>query len=99
MTVFLLQPLQFTHTSGTDILALVRHDALGVVTEHTGRSILFQNDGSAVHIDLKSVFLSDIQRAPQFDGQNDAPKLIHLSYDSGRFQLTHFLSAQRTPAI
>ena len=95
----MLQALQLTHAGSAYILALVYRDALCVITKHAGRRILFQNDGAAVHIDLEGVFFPDIQRAPQFNGQNNPPKLIHLTYNSGRFQLTHFLSAQRTPAF
>ena len=91
--------LQFPHTGGADILSFVGDNALGVIAEHTGRCILFQHNGFSVHIDLQRILLSNIQRPAKLNGQNDPSQFVHFSDDTGRFQLTHILPAQRTPAM
>lgn len=72
-----------------DVLAVEHDDVLGVVAEDTGGLILPQNDGRTIHVDLKGVFLRDVQGAAQLDRQHDTAQLIDLPHNTGRFQFDH----------
>lgn len=61
-------------------------DIGGAVAENTCGLVLFENDLVAFHVDFQRIPFVDIQRATQFDRQNDASKLVNFSYNSGRFQ-------------
>ena len=54
------QPLQIPDAGRTDIFALVSGNSLRVVAKNARRSVLLQNDGSAVHIDFQGVLFPDI---------------------------------------
>ena len=56
---------------------------LGIVTEDAGGLVFAQHDGVAVHVNLQRVLGLNIQRVAQFDGQDNAAKLIHFSYNTG----------------
>ena len=68
-----------------DVLALEVDDILCVIAENAGRLILFQHNGSTVHIDLQRILFRDVQGAAQLNGQHDPPQLIHFTHDSSRF--------------
>ena len=68
-----------------DILSAERNDVLGTVTEDAGGLIFFHDDAGAIDVDLQAVSFCNIQRAAQFDGQDNAPQLVDLTHDTGRF--------------
>jgi hypothetical protein len=69
-------------TVGAYILTLIDHHVLGIIAENAGRLVLFQDNGSAVHIDLERVALRDVQGTAQLDGQHDASEFVYFTYDS-----------------
>ena len=79
--------LKFLDAIGTYVFALEIYDILGVVAEDTGRLIFFQDDRSAVHINLQRILLSNVQCAAQFDGEHDTAQFIYFSYDTRRFHM------------
>ena len=80
------------HAVGADVLALEDGDVLGAVAEDAGRLILFQHDRGAVHVDLQGVLLRDVERAAQFDGQDDKTEFVDAADEACRFHDEHFLS-------
>ena len=72
-----------------DVLAVEHDDVFGVITEDTGGLILPQNNGRTIHIDLKGIFLRNVQGAAQLDGQHDTAQLINFPHNTGRFQFDH----------
>jgi hypothetical protein len=72
-----------------DVLAVEHDDVLGIVAEDTGGLILPQNDGRTIHVDLKGIFLRDVQGAAQLDGKHDTAQLINFPHNTGRFQFDH----------
>ena len=63
---------ELLHAVRADVLASVVFDISAVAAEDAGRLILLENNGFAIDIDFDSVLLCDVERAAQFDGQNDS---------------------------
>jgi hypothetical protein len=82
---FLLVISHLPQALSADILPLVGHQALGRRTENAGRLVLLQDDTIILHKDLDLIPLSDIQRTPDLDGQNDSSQLVYLANNTRRF--------------
>jgi len=76
---------ELLHAVRADVLASVVFDISAVAAEDAGRLILLENNGFAIDIDFDSVLLCDVERAAQFDGQNDSAELVDLSDDTCGF--------------
>ena len=84
---------QRTQAVGADVLALEDGDILSTVTENTGRLIFLEHNRGPVYVDLKGILFGNVQRASEFDGQDDTPQFVYPTDDSGGFHvLKHFLS-------
>ena len=64
---------QLLETVCADILALKDRDILCTIAENAGGLILLQHDGGPVHVDFQGILFRDVQRAAQFNGENDTP--------------------------
>ena len=67
---------QLLQAGSADVLALKSGDVLGAVAEDAGRLIFLQHDGGPVNIDLQGILLCNVQRAAQFDGEDDTPQFV-----------------------
>ena len=79
---------QGLHAAGADVLPMEDGDAVGLIAEDAGGLILLQHDGLAVHVNLQTVLLCNVQGAAEFNGEHDASQLVHLTHDTGRFHTT-----------
>ena len=80
-----LYAFDFFQTLRTDVLSAKNYNVFRAVTEDAAGTVLLQHDRCAVHINLQCFSLRNVQGTTQLNGQHDAPQLIHLPYDSGRF--------------
>jgi len=81
--MFLLLLVKSLDAAGAHVFAPEQNDIFGVIAEDTGRLIFTQHDGVTVYIDLQCVLGLNVQCVTQFNGQDDAAQLIHLSNDTG----------------
>ena len=58
-----------------------------VIAENASRVILLQNDLVAFRKDFERVLDGDVHRFAQLDRDHDAPQIVQLPDDSGRFHL------------
>ena len=74
---------------GADVLSVKGHNVLCAVAEDAGGLILLHHNAGAVDIDFQTVALCDIQRAAQFDGEDNAAQFINFAHDTSRFHFFH----------
>mgnify|MGYP002544872017 CR=1 FL=1 len=76
-----------------DVWGITREelDAFGAAAEDARRLVLFEHNAVIVHIYFQRGVLVDIQYPAQLDRQHNTAQIIHRTYDSRRFQFSHFL--------
>lgn len=68
-----------------NVLSLIAYDTLCAVAEDAGGMILVENDVVTLNKDFQRITLGNIKSTAQFNGKDDASKLVNFSYNSGRF--------------
>lgn len=80
--------IQFPDTFRTNILALVWADLIRVPAEDTNALVFGKNDSIRLCVNLKRVFLTNIQCPSQLDWNHNSPEFVNSADDAGGFQLS-----------
>ena len=84
-SIFLHRLAQIAAAVDAHVLTLIAADVAGVAAEDAGGLIFLHDDARAVDVNFQAVSFCNIQCATQFDGQDNAPQLVDLTHDTGRF--------------